>query len=177
MEETKVCFKCGVRKPLSEFYKHPQMGDGHLNKCKECTKADVKARYELKLSDPGFVERERARGREKYHRLGYSQRITDANRQKSERYSCLRNARQILKFKSEEPVELHHWNYNQIRQVITLDRRLHKRVHRLLTFSLNDGYYLKDDQPLDTLEKHLDVIKFVCDRDGFDYSKVKVLTK
>ena len=38
----KTCFKCGAEKPLTDFYKHPMMGDGHLNKCKECTKADTK---------------------------------------------------------------------------------------------------------------------------------------
>jgi hypothetical protein len=41
MTTLKTCFKCNVEKPLTDFYPHPQMGDGHLNKCKACTKKDV----------------------------------------------------------------------------------------------------------------------------------------
>lgn len=40
----KVCKKCGLEKDLSEFYKKPNMADGHLNHCITCVKAYEKER-------------------------------------------------------------------------------------------------------------------------------------
>ena len=47
----KICFKCGIEKPLSDYYKHKQMGDGHLNKCKDCTKKDVSNNEVIRKTD------------------------------------------------------------------------------------------------------------------------------
>ncbi len=62
----KVCFVCNVPKDLDEFYKHSKMADGHLGKCKKCTKeqARLRDRY-LKETDLDWVEKELERNRKK----------------------------------------------------------------------------------------------------------------
>jgi ribosomal protein S27AE len=57
--KTKICFKCGKRKRRTSFYRHPQMADGLLGKCKVCTKRDVAARYEGKRDVVRAYERKR----------------------------------------------------------------------------------------------------------------------
>src|SRR5512138_2264295 len=61
----KKCFKCGIEKPRSEFYKHPMMGDGLLGKCKECTKKDARERVKQFKNDPAWMVKERERCRYK----------------------------------------------------------------------------------------------------------------
>ena len=65
----KSCIRCNKTKYVFEFYKHKQMGDGHLNKCKDCCKKESSARERLLRGETDWVESERLRGREKYHRL------------------------------------------------------------------------------------------------------------
>ena len=57
----KICFKCLIKKPLSSFYKHPQMADGHLGKCKDCAKADVLLHRQNNIEEVRKYDRTRGR--------------------------------------------------------------------------------------------------------------------
>ena len=56
---SKRCFRCSVLLSISEFYSHPQMADGHLGKCKACTKNDVRQNYMCSREAKGHAQRNR----------------------------------------------------------------------------------------------------------------------
>ena len=153
----KICFKCNKEKPLTEFYNHSKMADGHLNKCKECNKSDVKKDYYRKIDNPEFVEKERERSKEKYHRLNYKERSKVLNKDKSWTQTHIyKNLHR--KFKIPKGFELHHWNYNNdfLEDIVVLKTKQHRQAHihlildtELLIFKTKEG------ELLDTKEKHI----------------------
>lgn len=169
----KICFRCGIKKPLTEFYAHKGMRDGHLNKCKDCTKADSAKRESRIRSTTEGVESERKRHREKYRRLGYKERQKewDADKpwKKSSKYKQLRREFEN-KHGKRDGFELHHWNYNKLGSVILIHISLHKRAHAQFVFDSSTWCYKWRGELLDTKYKHLQALNVIARE--LDLSKV-----
>ena len=154
--ETKTCFKCGRELPLSSFYKHPRMGDGHLNKCKDCTKKDVSDNIAKKSQHFEWRQKERERGREKYRRLNY-------NKQKM-RHPETRSVSSFYKKLglTLQGCELHHWNYNFLKDVIAIPINIHRKLHNLLQFDNESKCFFHNGVLLTSKQDHINLIKTLC---------------
>jgi hypothetical protein len=162
----KKCFKCGEKKPLSDFYKHHRMADGHLNKCKECAKNDVHKHYKKCRKNPLYVKKERKRGRDKYHRLGYKDTST-SRRDIQVKYNAKNSEkRRVLTAVARLPRKIkgshfHHWNYNIgfEKDVIELTEKQHAKAHRFLMYDRSEKMYRSlDGVLLKSKAKHTDYI-------------------
>lgn len=160
----KQCFKCNEHKELTEFYRHSQMADGHLNKCKDCTKKDTKEHTEyLYETDSDFAVKEKVRGRKKYHKYKY-----DSNRGNKKETMKSYNQKYPEKYKAKcaigkavptkEGFERHHWSYNEdhFLDVLTLPIQDHAKAHRYMTYDTKAKMYRSlEGTLLDTKVKHL----------------------
>jgi len=156
MGKMKICFKRSACKnpnpqPLENFYKHSQMGDGHLNKCILCTKFEAEERRQhLTATDPKWVEREAERQRQKekrrYYKIKHTPEFKEKHRKSNAAYflryperkkavcaanNALRDGRLERKTSCERcgisgiRLEKHHADYSKPLEVEWLCRKCH----------------------------------------------------
>ena len=147
----KVCFKCGQAKPLSEFYKHKKMADGHLNKCIPCTKKDVFDYREENLAEIKLYDKKRnmlphrVGARKDYAQTENGKRVCNkakidySKRNPEKRIALLiaNRAKRSGEIKVEvcekcgslENLQMHHEDYSKPLDVIVLCAKCHKKVH------------------------------------------------
>lgn len=130
----KVCFKCQRELPLSDFYKHSQMGDKHLNKCKECTKKDAKKHRLNNLDRIREYDRKRGNRQDKKYRDRYKEKYPN----KYKAHNIVSNAiRDGKLFKescevcgSEDNIHAHHDDYLKPLNIRWLCAACHSQWHR-----------------------------------------------
>lgn len=135
---TKRCFRCNEVRPLEDFYRHPQMADGHLGKCKECAKRDVSTNYRARWVDKVAYERQRRQRPERR-----ASAVASLNRQKKrnpEKFQArnavsgaLRDGRlkklPCAKCSTTKLVQAHHHDYSKPLDVEWLCRPCHLNEH------------------------------------------------
>jgi ribosomal protein S27AE len=136
----KQCFKCGQTKPLSEFYEHKRMADGHLNKCKPCTRNDTLAVRTRDIEHYRAYDRHRALkpGRKAaMHQTVRDYRERFPNRQRAN--AAVNRAVRSGKIKPQscercgiEKAFAHHEDYSKPLDVIWLCQPCHKTRHKEL---------------------------------------------
>lgn len=131
----KECFKCKQTKSLNDFYLHPQMLDGRLNKCKECTKSDTARRMVEKRDYVREYDHwrqtlpSRRKKKQEYHKL-HCQRYPEKALARSLLASAIRCNR-VKRLPCEicgEKAEGHHENYSKPLEVRWLCFRHHREL-------------------------------------------------
>lgn len=141
----KKCFKCGRLLDRSQFYRHPQMDDGLLGKCKDCARRDVIVNRQRRIDYYRRYDILRAR---LPHRRALNARVTKVLRQ----IPLFRRAHDQVRYAvargkiSKSPclvcgsikVVAHHENYKEPLKVMWLCSAHHSARHKELRLEGKD---------------------------------------
>ena len=137
MIHSKECFKCKTIKPLDEFYKHSAMADGHLNKCKACTKSDVGKHREENIDRIREYDRKRGKLPERVkHTIEVTRAWRAADKRRGRAHVAVARAirngdllPQPCERCNSEKVVAHHEDYDKPLDVMWLCQACHKQRH------------------------------------------------
>ena len=133
----KTCFKCDRLLPLDQFYKHAMMRDGHLNKCKECARADSRANRAKRADYYREFDRKRSQQPERRAKVReYTRQRAKRNPEKFRARYAVGNAirdgrlvREPCEVCGEEKVQAHHEDYTKPLDVRWLCFLHHRQAH------------------------------------------------
>ena len=132
----KTCRQCNRDLSINQFYTHPMMADGHLNKCKDCVKRRVNKHRSLN------VEEARAYDRARFRTEARRQYIYETTKRLQEKYpdkykarvavgNALRDGRLVRQpcWCGKLKTEAHHTDYAKPLDVIWLCTEHHNATH------------------------------------------------
>ena len=132
----KSCRGCNRILPLSEFYAHPMMADGHLNYCKPCKRGYQAALRSANIEDARQRDRIRARQpQRRAHRKKFTATWRGADPRRGRAHNFVARHRKALCAMACEDcgrsdcLHLHHPDYNKPGLVKTLCPVCHKNTH------------------------------------------------
>lgn len=135
----KQCFKCGRILDIEEFYPHKEMKDGHLNKCKSCTKKDVHERS-MRCSAQ-IAEYEKLRSKTEKRKQLRKQYVNKYKTEHPERIAIMSRVQKAIRAgKIKRPnycsvcgkvckTVAHHYDYSKPLDVIFVCQSCHKKIH------------------------------------------------
>lgn len=134
----KKCNRCDDTKVIGEFYKNPTSRDGHVNQCKDCTRAGMRDR-KTPAGRPQYYRnwKKTRKGKASVRRSRLKYKIT--KRQQSKASDAVNNA--VRDGRLTKPsecsrcgvlgrVEGHHKDYSKPLEVEWLCDLCHKDVHK-----------------------------------------------
>ncbi len=130
----KICFKCGEKLPLSEFYRHRQMADGHLGKCKKCTRLDSTTNRNNNLERIRAYDRARRNRQPPEYYAEYKANYPNKYKAKNMVNNAIRDGKLFRENCStcgaDERIHGHHDDYLKPLNVRWLCAVCHKQWHR-----------------------------------------------
>lgn len=133
----KHCRTCGEFRPLSDYYAHTAMADGHLNICKSCVKERVASHRLINIEKIREYDRDRAKlphrvanntQNTKIYRSHFKQRAS-ANSKVSRAVANGKLTKLPCAVCGASRVEGHHPDYDRPLDVVWLCAAHHKQIH------------------------------------------------